>query len=77
MTMSIALDPTICTKSSRHFVEVSCDDLTRGMTIVDELHVTSTEPYRDPKWGPREPNIEVCWEINIARWKEVLYKTLR
>lgn len=77
VTMSIALDPTICTKRSKHYVEVSCDDLTRGMTIVDELHVTRTEPYRDRHWwGPRDPNIEVCWEIDIGRWKEALYRTL-
>ena len=77
VTMAIALDPTICTRRSKHFVEVSCDELTRGMTIVDQLHVTSTEPYRDKLWGPREPNIEVCWEIDTRRWKEILYKTLQ
>lgn len=77
VAMAIALDPAICRKRSKHFVEVSCEDLTRGMTIVDELHVTSTEPYRDPRWGPREPNIEVCWQIDAPRWKETLYQTLR
>jgi purine nucleosidase len=77
VTMAIALDPTVCTRRSKHYVEVSCDDLTRGMTIVDELHVTGTEPYRDPLWGPKDPNIEVCWEIDAIRWKETLYKTLR
>ena len=77
VAMSIALDPSVCTRSSMHFVEVSCETLTRGMTIVDELHVTRTEPYRDPNWhGPREPNIEVCWEIDPKRWKDVLYHSL-
>ncbi len=65
--MAIALDPSLCTKHSRHHVAVSCDELTRGMTIVDDIHVTNTEPYRDPKWGPKTPNIEVCWEIDIER----------
>ncbi len=78
VTMAVALDPDVCTKRRRHFVEIACDDgLTRGMTIVDELHVTSTPPYRDRNWGPRDPNAEVCWAINPQRWKEVLYQTLR
>lgn len=77
VAMAVALDSSICTRRSRHFVEISCDDLTRGMTIVDELRVTSTPPYRDPSWGPREPNVEVCWAIDAGRWKEMLAKALR
>jgi len=77
VTMAIALDPAVCARHSRHFVEISCETLTRGMTIVDELHVTSTEPYRDPHWGPQSPNVDVCWEIDARRWKEILYQTLR
>lgn len=76
VAMAVALDPSICTRRSQHFVEVSCDALTRGMTIVDELRVTSTPPYRDPNWGPQEANIEVCWAIDAGRWKEALLRTL-
>jgi hypothetical protein len=31
-------------------------------------------------WKPlnqKPPNVEVCWAINVTRWKEMLYKTLR
>jgi purine nucleosidase len=67
VTMAIALDPCVCTKRSAHYVDVSChDELTRGMTVVDQLGVTN-----------KEPNIEVCWEIDVALWKETLYRTLR
>ncbi|MEA3440598.1 MAG: nucleoside hydrolase [Chloroflexota bacterium] len=67
VTMAIALDPEICTKQGKHFVDVeTISDLTRGMTVVDELGVLN-----------KEPNIEVCWEINIPLWKETLYTTLR
>lgn len=67
VTMAIALDPTVCTRRSRHYVEVACDaELTRGMTVVDQLGVTN-----------REANVDVCWEIDVARWKETLYQTLR
>ena len=67
VTMAIALDPVVSTRSSSHFVDVACDDeLTRGMTVVDQLGVTN-----------KPPNVEVCWEINVDLWKETLYKTLR
>ena len=50
-----------------HYVDVACaDELTRGMTVVDELHVTGNQP-----------NLDVCWEIDKPRWKEILYQTLR
>ncbi len=77
VAMAVALDPTICARRSTHFVEIACDDLTRGMTIVDELGVTSTPPYRDPLWGPREPNIDICWTIDARRWKDMLVSTLK
>jgi purine nucleosidase len=67
VTMSIALEPKVCTHRSKHYVDVACDlELTRGMTVVDQIGVTD-----------KEPNVEVCWEIDVALWKEVLYKTLR
>ena len=66
VTMAIALNPAVCTRRSAHFVDVSCDDeLTRGMTVVDQLGVTN-----------RSPNIEVCWKIDAPLWKETLYQTL-
>ena len=67
VTMAIALDATVCTKRSWHYVDVACDEeLTRGMTVVDELNVTK-----------HQPNVEVCWKVDEAKWKETLYKTLR
>ena len=67
VTMAIALDPSVCTRRSRHYVDVEIhSDVTRGMTVVDALNVLK-----------REPNIEVCWEIDVARWKETLYQTIR
>lgn len=76
VAMAVALDPAVCTRRSKHFVAVSCDALTRGMTVVDALDVTRIPPYRDPMWGPKEPNIEICWAIDPRAWKEALYRTL-
>lgn len=67
VTMAIAIDPTVCTRRSRHFVEVeTSSELTRGMTVVDEIGVTN-----------KQANVEVCWAIDTRRWKELLYQLLR
>ncbi len=66
VTMAIALDPDVCTRRSAHYVDVEVlSDVTRGMTVVDQRGVLQ-----------RDPNIEVCWEIDVPRWKETLYRTL-
>lgn len=67
VTMAIALDPAICTRKGRYYVDVeTVSDVTRGMTVVDERGVTN-----------KPANIEVCWSIDIPGWKEALYKTIR
>jgi purine nucleosidase len=67
VAMAVALDPSLCTRRGRHFVDVeSSSELTRGMTVVDQLGVLN-----------RPPNAEVCWEIDVAGWKELLYRSLR
>lgn len=79
VAMAVALDPTICTRSSQHRVEVETQsELTRGMTVVDQLGVASDERNR-AIWGAlaaRQPNISVCWEIDVPRWKQMLYQVL-
>ena len=65
--MAIAIDRSVCTRSSRHYVDVEANsELTQGMTVVDEYSVTN-----------KEAKVAVCWEIAPARWKEVLYGTLQ
>ena len=40
VAMAVAIDPSICTASSRHYIDVECDsELTRGMTVVDKLNL--------------------------------------
>jgi purine nucleosidase len=66
VAMAIAIDESICTKRSRHNVAIECEGShTRGMTVVDQLGVTS-----------KEANATVCWEIDVPRWKELLYSLL-
>src|SRR5579864_611288 len=63
--MAVAIDPTICTRSSRHYVDVEIEsELTRGMTVVDKLGVAGNERNR-AVWQPLldgGPNASVCWE---------------
>lgn len=82
VAMAIAIDPSICTKHSKHYVEIECDGTyTRGMTVVDQCNVTNYDTANVEMWQPLvtkgEPHITVCWEIDNDRWKELLYKTTR
>ena len=90
VAMAVAIDPAICTRRSRHFVDIECQgELTRGMTVVDQLDVV-TQALRDGSldqqdnlaaWRPLAArgaaNAEICWQIDARRWKELLYQCLR
>ena len=81
VAMAIALDPQICIHKSKHLVAIECDGTyTRGMTVVDELHVAGHRTGNVAMWGPQHnlgaPNISVCWEIDILRWKALLVKSV-
>jgi len=81
VAMAVALDPGVVTRKSRHAVDVECDGvLTRGMTVVDQLDVVRRGLTEDAGWPPdvasREPNVTVCWEIDVARFKDRLFRAL-
>jgi purine nucleosidase len=77
--MAIAIDPSICTSASRHYVDIeTASELTRGMTVVDRLGVAGDDRNR-AVWQPlldRRPNTIVCWTIDIPGWKNLLYRSL-
>ncbi len=79
VAMSVALDPTLCTDSSKHYVEVETNsDLTRGMTVVDRLDTAASTRSRDV-WRQAiaaGKNVTVCWKVDAPRWKEALYSVL-
>jgi purine nucleosidase len=79
VAMCIALDPTVGTQWSDHYVEVETQsELTRGMTVVDRLNVAGDERNR-ALWEPmfQVPKAKVCWSIDSNRWKTALYAALR
>ncbi len=80
VTMAAAIDPTICSAKSHHYVDVECDsELTRGMTVVDKLNladdVRNADVWREVMVNPTKPLI--CWELDAPRWKDLLYQLLR
>ena len=79
VAMCLALDPTVGTDWSEHYVEVETEsELTRGMTVVDRLNVADDERNR-AAWEPviRRGRVKICWTIDNARWKQALYSALR
>jgi purine nucleosidase len=78
-TMAIALDPAVCTRSGQHYVDIECtSELTRGMTVVDQLGV-ATDARNRAVWQPfvaRPPNVSVCWGFDAQRFKEMVYQAL-
>ena len=81
VAMTVALDPEVVTRKSRHVVDVECEGtLTRGMTVVDQLDVVPRG--LGPSGGWAAPAAEgsrkttVCWEIDPRRFKERLFRAL-
>jgi purine nucleosidase len=75
VAMAVAIDPTICTRASKHRVEIeTASDLTRGMTVVDQLNVTRRRDA-GPAWA-LAGEATICWEIDIPHWKRLLRESL-
>ncbi len=78
VAMAIALEPEVCMRSSRHAVEVETQsELTRGMTVIDQLDNAGDVRNRE-QWAQAlaKGQVSVCWEIDVLRWKELLYRSL-
>jgi purine nucleosidase len=79
VAMAIALDPSMVTSQSEHFVDVETEsELTRGMTVIDRLDVAHDERNRDV-WASSLAGghkAKVFWTIDNARWKQALYAAL-
>jgi len=80
VAMAVAIDPTICTEASQHYVDVEThSELTRGMTVVDRLNAASS--YRNRAiWAElltKGANASVCWSIDVKRWKDALFSALK
>jgi inosine-uridine nucleoside N-ribohydrolase len=79
VAMSIALDPTIVTQQSEHYLDVeTASELTRGMTVVDRLNVAGNDRNKSV-WADilkQGLKAKLPWTIDNARWKQALYSAL-
>jgi purine nucleosidase len=79
VAMCLALDPTVGTEWSEHYVAVETQsELSRGMTVVDRLNVADDERNR-AIWRARVRaghKANVCWRIDHERWKRALDRAL-
>lgn len=80
VAMAIALDPSIASDWSDHYVDVETEsELTRGMTVVDRLNVADDERNKSV-WAlalAAGRKTRVYWTIDNLRWKQALYAALR
>jgi len=81
VAMAVALEPGIATRTSRHAVEIECESpLTRGMTVVDSLDVVPRrlgDPAGWPEAAVSGPaNATIVWQIDVARFKQRLFRAL-
>ncbi len=80
VAMSVALDPSVVTSQSGHFVDIETgSELTRGMTVVDRLDVAGNARNRNV-WAPRLAaghTTKIIWTIDNTRWKQSLYSALK
>ncbi|PYT74732.1 MAG: nucleoside hydrolase [Acidobacteria bacterium] len=80
VAMSIALDPSVVTQQSEHYVDIeTTSELTRGMTVVDRLNVTGNDRNK-AVWAPVHKagfKAKAVWTIDIVRWKQALFAALR
>jgi purine nucleosidase len=80
VAMCLALDPSVGTSWSAHYVDVETQsELTRGMTVVDRLNVAGDDRNRNV-WSPvlnMGRKTKVCWTLNTKQWKEALFSALQ
>jgi len=80
IAMCLALNPSVGTSWSEHYLDVEThSDLTRGMTVVDRLNVADDERNL-PVWERviRKGNkAKICWTLDAQRWKDALFAALR
>jgi purine nucleosidase len=80
VAMSVALNPMVVTEQTQNYVDVeTSSELTRGMTVVDRLHVAGNDRNK-AVWAPvlsKGVKAKVVWTIDNARWKNALFSALR
>jgi purine nucleosidase len=77
--MAVALDPAVVTSASEHFVRIECrSELTRGMTVVDQLNLAGDE-RNSSSWSRERTGaaVRVAWSIDVAAFKRQVFESVR
>ena len=75
VAMGVALDPSIITQASDHRVMIECrSELTRGMTVVDQLNVAG-DARNLSTWSSAK-SARVIWKIDVPAFKKQLSAAL-
>ncbi|MDE1163717.1 MAG: nucleoside hydrolase [Acidobacteriaceae bacterium] len=79
IAMAILLKPELSLRSSKHFLQIeAASELTRGMTVVDVLGVSSDARNED-LWAETRAQAQptvIHWELDVAGWKKLLLESL-
>ncbi|MGC4032871.1 MAG: nucleoside hydrolase [Tepidisphaeraceae bacterium] len=74
--MAVALEPSLALETSSHAVQVEChSELTRGMTVVDQLNVAA-DARNTPHWPHAGKPVKVVWTMDVAGYKRLLTATI-
>eukprot|EP01037_Dinobryon_pediforme_P011090 gene11090-11171_t len=74
--MAVALYKDIGTSWSKHAVEVeTLSDLTRGMTVVDQLNLAH-DGNNKVVWAEQKRKVDICWTLDTAAFKRMLLAAL-
>jgi len=80
VAMCLALDPTVGTEWSDHYVDIETQsELTRGMTVVDRLDKAGDD-RNQAVWADvvrTARKARICWTIDTKCWKDALFSALR
>jgi purine nucleosidase len=79
IAMALLLDPRLALEATEHYVEIeTASPLTRGMTVIDRLDVT-TDQRNAHLWAPmraRGRKARIVWKLDVPGWKRLLMATL-
>jgi purine nucleosidase len=78
LAMAVALDPSLVTRWSEHYVEVETEsELTRGETVVDRRDIADNEHSRQAWAGAiGGSKAKIGCAIDVKKWKKVLLRSL-
>lgn len=73
--MAVAIDQNVVTSASDHRLMIEChSELTRGMTVVDQLNV-GDDPRNNLQWPATRP-AKIVWTIDNAKFKRMVIESL-